>query len=289
MDIFLGSEIQQPDENKAFFHIIPVPLEHSVSYGAGTKLGVETIIKASSQLETFDGIDEPCGLGIYTHQPINCDDEIVKINQQIRQKTHSIAQKKQLPFVIGGEHTVSYGAILGIADAYPLEKIGVIQFDAHADLRDCYENSRFSHACVMKRVVDEGIDLLQLGVRAISVEEINVRGQNPDLIRFFDAQVLCKQPVHKLKIPDNFPKKVYVTVDIDGLDGSIMPATGTPVAGGFSFWQLIDLLNEIAIQREIVGMDLVEFAPIANFHSYDFLAADLAYKMMGIAGRSRKN
>lgn len=283
--IFLGSEIEQPAIEKAFFHIIPVPFEKSVSYGGGTANGPAAIIAASHQLETYDGESEPCLAGIYTHQAIECHQEITALQQSIRTATHAAAAKQKIPFVLGGEHTVSYGAVMGVVDAYPDEKIGIIQFDAHADLRESYEGSIWSHASVMKRLVDEGLPLLQLGVRALSMEEQAVRDAHSGQIHYIDAKQMCRKPMHTLTLPEAFPKKVYLSVDIDGLDSAIMPATGTPVAGGLSFWQLIDLIDSIAQTREIVGMDLVEFAPIKGLHSYDFMAADIAYKMMGIVSR----
>lgn len=285
--IFLASEIEQPDYHKALFHIVPVPYEHSVSYGEGTEQGPSSILKASSQLETYDQLGgEPHEDGIYTHSDIDCRGDAIDVMQRIRQVTHIITEAGKIPFVLGGEHSITFGAVMGVVDAHPNEAIGVIQFDAHADLRESYEGSIWSHACVMKRLTDEGLRIFQLGIRAISMEEIAVRHQFPHQIQYIDAKILCNPPQHQFQLPDDFPQKVYITVDIDGLDGAIMPATGTPVSGGLGWWQLIDLLSSIAEQRQIVGMDLVEFAPIANHHAYDFAAADLAYKMMGIVSRS---
>lgn len=287
-EIFLGSEITQPEEKEAFFHVIPVPYERSVSYGGGTNKGPQGIIEASQQLETTDGISEPCKSGIYTHTALDCQGEAEAVLARIRTLNAQIAGRGQLPIVLGGEHTVSYGAVMGVADVYADEPLGIIQFDAHADLRDSYEGSPWSHASVMKRLVDAGMHLFQLGVRAMSVEEQAVRDAHPERIHYLDARQICKaQPVHDFQLPENFPKKVYITVDVDGLDGAIMPATGTPVPGGLSFWQLIDLLEAVTRQREVVGMDVVEFAPIDGFHVYDYTAAEVVYKMMGLVDRAR--
>ena len=264
--IFLGSEIRQPAPDDALFHVIPVPYEKTVSYGGGTAEGPAAIIEASNQLETYDQLHgEPCRLGIYTQEAVDCRGEAGDILQRIRERTRATAESGSLPFVLGGEHTVSYGAVMGVVDAFPDERIGVVQFDAHADLRENYEGSIWSHACVMKRLVDEGLPLCQIGARAL---------------------LICRPPQHDLRLPENFPQKIYVTVDIDGLDGALMPATGTPVPGGLGWWQLLDLLGSIARQRQIVGLDLVEFAPIRGLHVYDFTAADLAYKMMGITAHA---
>lgn len=288
-NIFLGSEIEQPKEDEALFHIVPVPYEHSVSYGGGTANGPKAIIVASDQLETTDGISEPCNEGIYTHPAIDCDGDAETVMQRIREVNARIAKRGQIPVVLGGEHTVSYGAVMGVADAYPDEPLGVIQFDAHADLRDSYEGSKWSHASVMKRLVDEGMHLFQLGVRAMSVAEQGVRDEHKDRIHWLDAREICRQnPQHSFTLPENFPKKVYITVDIDGLDGAIMPATGTPVPGGLTFWQMVDLIESAARQREVVGIDVVEFAPIDGLHVYDYTSAEVTYKMMGSVARNRK-
>ncbi|MDO4643613.1 MAG: agmatinase [Cardiobacteriaceae bacterium] len=286
--IFLGSEISQPSPDNALFHIIPVPYEKSVSYGGGTAEGPVAIIDASAQLETFDQLgSEPCRQGIYTHAAIDCHGEAGDVLSRIREKVHTVTAQGHLPFVFGGEHTISYGAVMGVVDAFPNERIGVVQFDAHADLRESYEGSMWSHACVMKRLVDEGLPLCQIGVRAMSLDEQAVRDEFPAQIITHDARVICRSPQHEIRLPEYFPQKVYITVDIDGLDSALMPATGTPVAGGLGWWQLIDLLSAIANQRQVVGLDLVEFAPIRGLHVYDFTAADLAYKMMGIIERSQ--
>ncbi|UJF25043.1 agmatinase [Suttonella sp. R2A3] len=288
MGIFLGSEIEQPQEDQALFHIVPVPYEHSVSYGSGTSLGPAAIIEASDQLETTDGVSEPCNEGIYTHPAIDCSGDPEAIMQRIRSVNGKIAARKQIPVVLGGEHTVSYGAVMGVADAYPEQKIGIVQFDAHADLRDSYEGSKWSHASVMKRLVDEGMSLFQLGVRAMSVEEQAVRDAHSDRIHYLDARCLCRQnPTHSMTLPEDFPELIYITVDIDGLDGAIMPATGTPVPGGLSYWQMIDLLESVIGQRQVVGMDVVELAPIDGFHVYDYTTAEVVYKMMGLVSRAR--
>ena len=283
--IFLGSEISQGDVDEALFHIIPAPYEASVSYGGGTAAGPQAIIHASDQLETYDGESEPCDLGIHTHAAVDCRGEAADVLERIRLATRSVAARGKIPFVLGGEHTVSYGAVMGVVDACQGEKIGIVQFDAHADLRESYEGSIWSHASVMKRLVDEGLPLFQLGVRALSIEEKTLRDTLPGQIHHLDAKILCRDGLRHFSLPQNFPQKIYVSVDIDGLDGALMPATGTPVPGGLTYWQLLDLFACALRGREVVGMDLVEFAPIGGLHVYDYTAAELAYKMMGMVAR----
>ena len=166
-----------------------------------------------------------------------------------------------------------------------LSDFGVVQIDAHADLRDAYEGDPLSHASVMKRVVDLGVPLLQLGVRAFCEEEVATRAEYG--VHFIDADELVVNNISRLQLPEGFPRRVFFTLDIDGMDPSVFPATGTPVPGGLGWYQTLALFESVAAQREIIGFDIMEFAPIPGFHAYDFAASLLTYKMMGIVQRYR--
>lgn len=280
---FLGSEIDMAAKDAAKFHIIPIPYERSVSYGGGTANGPSAVLKASWQLETFDGKSHPCEKGIYTHEAINCDGKDEEVMQRIAAASKLAAQNKGIPIAIGGEHSITAPLIKGLLDA-GMDDIGVVQIDAHADLRDAYEGNQYSHASVMKRVVDMGIPIYQLGVRALCDEEEQLRS---DLaIPHIDAETLILNHIKRIKLPSDFPSNVYFTFDIDGLDPSIFPATGTPVPGGLSWYQALSLFKSVARQRKIVGFDVVEVAPIPNIHAYEFTAAHLIYQMMGIVDRA---
>lgn len=278
---FLASEIAQGELGQSKFEIINVPYEETVSYCGGTAKGPKAILEASDQLELWVGTRNPVAKGVHTHQPIDCKQDFSAILQDIKNSVTAAVERQAIPIMLGGEHSVTYGAILGLLEAGESD-FAVIQFDAHADLRDNYEGSPYSHACVMKRVFDHNIPIHQIGVRAYCHEEQQLRESNP-LISYQDAREICRNDIRELRLPANFPKKVYLTVDIDGLDSSIMPATGTPVPGGLSYWQFRDILKDIGEYCEIIGMDLVEFAPIENFHAYDYLAADVLYRMMAAA------
>ena len=165
-----------------------------------------------------------------------------------------------------------------------MQDIGVIQIDAHADLRHAYQGNRYSHASVMKRIVELDIPLFQLGIRALCEEEVETR-QTYD-VHYLDADVLVPKNITAIDLPDDFPERVFFTVDIDGLDPSIFPSTGTPVPGGLGWYQTLSLFEHMAKQRTMVGFDVMEFAPIEGFHAYEFSAALLAYKMMGIIDRN---
>ncbi len=281
--IFLGSEIEQPKPAQAKFHVLPIPYEHSVSYGGGTASGPASIIEASQQLEVWDGKSKPCELGIYTCPSIDCSGDAETVIERIAAATKNILQQGGMPVGIGGEHTITWGIIKGYLDA-GVTDFGLVQIDAHADLRHAYEDNLYSHASVMKRVVEQGIPLFQLGIRAYCEEEMAARQQFN--VGYLDADYLVPNVITEFELPTDFPSKVFFTLDIDGMDPSIFPSTGTPVPGGLGWYQTLSLFECVVKQRQIIGFDLNEFAPIDGFHAYQFAASQLLYKMMGIVARN---
>ncbi len=284
--IFLSSEIDQCPMEQAAFTVLPVPYEKTVSYASGTVNGPQAILAASEQLETWDGHSNPSSMGIHTCVAVDCSGEAEAVIKHIAGAVKNILDAGSIPVVLGGEHTVTYGVIKGYLDA-GFSDFGVVQIDAHADLRDAYEDNPLSHASVMKRICDEGIPLYQLGIRAYCEEEKNTRADNAN-IYYSDADELVPNAIQSIQLPNNFPDKVFFTVDIDGLDPSVFPSTGTPVPGGLGWYQTLNLFESVAKQREIIGFDIMEFAPIESFHAYDFSAALLTYKLMGIVQRNSK-
>lgn len=266
----------------ARFHVVPVPYEKTVSYGNGTAKGPAAIIEASSQLERFDGLSDPGAEGIYTWPAVDCSGKPEQVINLISKNVKSILEIKKMPVVLGGEHTVTWGVIKGYLDAGERD-FGVVQIDAHADLRDAYEGDKYSHASVMRRVVEAGIPLVQLGCRAFCEEEREARKAHKVLA--FDAVDLAPRGTSKIKLPKKFPPRVFFTLDVDGIDPSVLPATGTPVPGGLGWYQTLGLFESVARQRKIIGFDVMEFAPIPGFHAFDFAAALLTYKLMGIVQR----
>lgn len=285
---FLHSEIERLAPEEAFFHIIPVPWEDSVSYGGGTCFGPSAILQASEQLELWDGKSRPADLGIYTAPVVDCFGEGEQVVEKIAQATSEALKLGKMPVVLGGEHSVTWGVIKAylesgfMADDKPT--IGVVQIDAHADLRHAYEDNPYSHASVMKRIVEQGVPLYQLGVRAFCEEEIEARGEYG--VHHIDGEEVVTKNIQSITLPDDFPEHVFFTVDIDGIDPSVFPSTGTPVPGGLGWYQTLNLFESVAKQRKIVGFDIMEFAPINGFHAYDFAAALLTYKLMGIVQRN---
>jgi agmatinase len=271
----------KPEE--ALFHVLPVPYEKTVSYGNGTAKGPEAILKASDQLELWDGKSKPGEAGIHTWPAIDCSGKPERVLDEIAFSVQRILKLKKLPVVLGGEHTVTWGVIKGYLET-GFKDFGVVQVDAHADLRDAYEGDKYSHASVMRRIVEADIPLVQLGIRAFCEEERDARKKHKVLA--FDAVDIVPKSVSKVKLPKTFPKQVFFTMDVDGIDPSVLPATGTPVPGGLGWYQTLALFESVAKQRRIIGFDVMEYAPIEGFHAYDFTAALLTYKLMGIVQRS---
>lgn len=288
-NIFLKSELSDTEKNKDFskFDIIPVPLEKTVSYGKGTSMGPQAIIEASNELERYTGKSEPCLDGIYTHPFLDCNKPIDIVINELQKLTQSVSSKNKIPVILGGEHSITYGAVNGIFKGLELKnknEIGILQIDAHADLREKYENEVHSHASVMYLLSKEKYKIAQCGVRALSKEEADNR-------RKFQITSYSVEEINKsseLSLPQNFPKKIYISFDLDGLDPSIMPATGTPVPGGLGFNESLELIQKLIKDREIVGFDVVELSPIKGFLAYDFTAATLVYKIMELINLNSK-
>ncbi len=280
---FFATDVPDLGPERARFHVLPVPYEKTVSYGGGTRDGPAAILAASGQLERWDGASDPGAEGIHTWPAIDCSGAPEQVIDLIAAGVAKILAMGKMPVVLGGEHTVTWGVIKGYLEA-GVKDFGVVQIDAHADLRDAYEGDRYSHASVMRRVVEAGVPLVQLGNRAYCEEEREARRKHK--VTAFDASDIVPRGTSEIRLPADFPPQVFFTVDVDGIDPSVLPATGTPVPGGLGWYQTLGLFESVARQRRLIGFDVMEFAPIANFHAFDFAAALLTYKLMGIAQRS---
>lgn len=274
----LGAEHSSPDTS--LFNIIPVPYDATSTYTPGSRLGPRAIIEASRQLEAYDHeLDlEPASVGVATLDDVGATVvDPAMMADQVEKAVAAVASRKRLPVVLGGEHTVSVGAVRALArpDA-GTDRIGVVSFDAHADLRDSYQGTRYSHACFLRRAA-EVAECCVLGVRSVAREEVEFARTSG--VRVFYADEM-RRAVGRLDL-DFIPKAVYVSVDVDVLDPSLMPATGTPEPGGMGWYDLIDLLTRIVSGRKVVGFDVVELCPIAGCPAPDFTAAKLVHKLMG--------
>ena len=262
-----------------------------MSYGGGTKSGPAAILAASHQLELYDeelGGEAYLNSGIATLVEPKIPKSLAKALDQLEAIVESVLAAGKMPFVLGGEHSLTAGAIRPFARRH--KDLAVLQFDAHADLRDGYLGEHFSHAAAMRRVLDqpghEHIRLIQVGIRALSKPEADFAAARPTRITMHLGLEQARWDMAAILAPLK-GKPVYITVDIDALDGSIMPATGTPTPGGMTYLQLLAYLRRACEIANVVGMDLVEFAPIKGFHAYDFLAAQLAAKMLNYANAGR--
>lgn len=282
---FHGDDVAPSSPAEALFHVIPVPYEKTTSYGQGTSFGPQAILDASCQLELFDCKSIPASFGIYTAPFVDCSGSEKDILEGIGSAVGACVSLNKIPVVIGGEHTVTLGSINALAQKS--EEFGVVHFDAHADLRDSYLGSQYSHACVMKRIHEKNIPFFQLGTRSYCHEEHTFRKDNN--IPYLDAEEIFKGGIAGFALPPDFPNKIFITFDIDVFDPALMPATGTPVPGGLNWYQVMWLIEKILEERICIGFDVVEFAPIPKLHCAAFTAAQLIYNIMGYFTRSEVN
>ena len=276
---FLGIENKFSFKEKVV--IIPFGLEKTVSYGGGTKKGPKEIIKASHQVELYDeelNCEPYKKIGIKTLKPFKIDNNIKKALKKISDINHKILEKNLFPMTFGGEHSITPGCILPFTKKF--KKICLLHFDAHADLRESYNNEKYSHASAIKRCLDyKNVSIISFGIRNISKNEIPILKKNSKRINIFWAKDKSRWNMNKFKkLIKN--KTVYITFDVDGLDSSIMPATGTPEPGGLFWDETLNIIKIACKNSNIVGADINELAPIKGFNSYNFLVAKLAYKIL---------
>ena len=283
---FLGEELSaaENDAATALFEVIPCGLEKTVSYGSGTAAGPAAIIAASHQLERLIDGDEPCRHGLYTQPQIDTAAPIEKVLDSLRERVAACVARGHIPVTLGGEHSLTYGAVMGLKNSLQAP-FGILQIDAHADLRVAYQGEAHSHASVMHLCSEDGIPIYQLGVRAFCAEEAEARRRYN--VGYRDAGDLVRHQVTDLTLPDDFPEQIYISFDLDGLDPSVLPATGTPVPGGLGFYQALDLVSSACSGRRIVGMDVVELAPSPAHPASNFTAALITYHLIAFAAGRR--
>jgi len=261
--------------------VVPFGLEKTVSYGGGTKNGPKEIIKASHQVELYDEelhCEPYKKIGIKTLKPFKINENIKKALKQISDINEKILNKKLFPITFGGEHSITPGCINPFVKKY--KKLCLLHFDAHADLRESYNGNKFSHASAIKRCLDyKNVSVISFGIRNISASEIPCLKKNYSRINIFWAKDKMKWNLNKFKKMIK-GKTVYLTFDVDGLDSSIMPATGTPEPGGLLWNETLNIIKIASKNSNIVGADINELAPIKGFNSYNFLVAKLAYKIL---------
>jgi agmatinase len=277
---FLGLSEAFSSREESYFHVIPVPYDATSTYGTGSRMGPKAIIDASLNIEVYDHeLDmETAEVGVFTHPELMVSvGDPARMVERIEGEVDGVVSKGKFPVVLGGEHTVSLGAVRALARH---QDFAVVSLDAHADLRDSYQDSPYSHACFLRRAM-ESAECCVLGVRSISREEMDfVRETNVPV--FFADRLARGESIDFGFLPD----RVYLSVDVDVLDPSLMPSTGTPEPGGLSWYRIIELLETLVRGRRIVGFDVVELSPQPGNHGPDFTAAKLVYKLMGLVRRS---
>lgn len=261
------------------FAVVPIPFERTVSFGHGTAQGPENIIDVSCQVELWDEEvkKETWKEGILTEGPVNCKGSIETVFKRIGQKAAQYAaQKRVIPFYLGGEHSVSQALIAPYIKEY--KNLSVFHIDAHADLRDEYEGTPHSHACAL-RPASKCVPVVQAGIRSVGSDEY--RYINKGKVKTFLMHE--NRDIKKLipKVLKSLTGTVYITVDVDGFDPSVMPATGTPQPGGFGWYEGLDLLRAVCQNKKVVAVDVVETSVRKEDDTTEMNVAKLVYRLMG--------
>ncbi|HDP76085.1 MAG TPA: agmatinase [Bacteroidales bacterium] len=255
--------------------IVPVPYDGTSTWIKGADKGPKALLDASANMEIYDieTDSEVYKIGIYTDKPITEDSSPEAMVEAVKERTLSLIDKGKFTVIIGGEHSVSIGTIQAHAQKY--KNLSVLQIDAHTDLRNSYEGSKNNHACIMARA-KELCPIVQVGIRSMdSSEKINL---DPNRVFWAHKIVNCDDWMDKAI--DLLTENVYLTIDLDGFDPSILPSTGTPEPGGLMWYPTIKFIRKVIEKRNLVGFDIVELCPNTDDKASDFLAAKLLYKIL---------
>jgi agmatinase len=282
---FLGADVAA-NYSKAQVVILPIPFEATTTYRRGCENGPSAILHASQQVEYYDEEleQEIWPVGIYTHDPVADTRGEHPVSSEMMLAATEATVSKLIgdgKFVIGlgGEHSIT----AGIVEAYrkaSSEPFTVVQIDAHGDLRHEYEGSIHNHACVMRRIVDMGLPTLQIGIRSICREEADLIKSKP--LSVFRAREIALQPDWMARALASIQtSKVFFTIDLDGIDPTLMPGVGTPEPGGLNWYSLISFIRQVFERHDVIGCDVMELAPITDSVVSEFTAAKLVYKLIG--------
>ncbi len=275
---FLGLSSSESSLEGARAVLIPVPYDGTTTYRAGTREGPRAILAASRELEPYD---EETGIEAYRYGIATLEELPVIVTSpkemvgSVREVGEAVLEAGKLPVLLGGEHLLSLGMIEAVAGRY--ENFSILHLDAHADLREEYQGSSFSNACVMRHAM-EYAPIVQVGIRSLTIEEHRfIRDRN---IPCFFAHELHRDPGLFERVLPCLGPNVYISIDLDVLDPAIMPAVGTPEPGGLSWYEVTDLLRTVIRERRVIGLDFMELNPVPQFVAPDFLAARLVYKTL---------
>lgn len=278
---FLGLPARYGDYARSQFAVLPIPYEATTTFGGGTRHGPRAIIAASQQVELYDEElgRESYRAGAATLDPLEPD---VRGPEAMVRRVYTAAQRivrdGKFLIALGGEHSITSGLVRAVKTRH--KDLSVLQIDAHADLRDSYQGSPYSHASVMRRIHDLGVPAVGVGIRNYSAEEARfIRAAEKPI---FNARV-CRESANWIDpVVSQLTAHVYVTIDIDGFDPAYAPGTGTPEPGGLDWFQVTKLLATVARSRHIVAADVVEVAPLPPSTVTEFLAAKLIYRLIGL-------
>lgn len=278
---FGGLEPDYTGLERSAFVVIPVPYDLTSTYQSGSRRGPLAILEASGNMELYDEeLDrETYRVGIHTAPAVEADASGPEsMLHAVRERVEEAVDLEKIPVLLGGEHSISLGAVQALKRKYPGLK--VLQLDAHADLRESYQGTPYSHACIARRIV-EICPLVQAGIRSMSAPEALYRKESG--IHSFSADFVMAGDANLDRISELLEGDLYITVDLDALDPAFMPATGTPEPGGIDWRALTGLLRRVAKRTRIRGFDVVELSPLPGLVAPDFLAAKLVYRLMGYA------
>jgi agmatinase len=275
---FGGLEGKDYETKETRFSVLPVPYDLTATYATGARGGPRALLEASTHMELYDEElhCEPWRAGIETLALLEeaTTLEPPEMVKRVQAATARILKRGRVPVVIGGEHSITIGVVGAVKESYP--ELSVLQLDAHADLRDTYP---FNHACVARRI-SELCPLVQVGVRSLSAEEAEfLKKEKPEIKTYYAADFINGRCSNE--IVEDLSEEVFITIDLDVFDPSVMPATGTPEPGGLGWYEVLGLLRSVSLRRKVMGFDVVELCPIPGCVAPDFLAARLSYKLMG--------
>lgn len=281
------SDEKLSDYDAARVLIFPIAYEGTVSYGTGTGEGAEAIIEASRNMELYDEeLDaETFRLGIHTLPTLAVEGEPERVMSVVYDHARDLIASDKFICMVGGEHSLTAPMVRAYRERY--ENLSVLQIDAHADLRESYDGTPYSHASVMRRITEDlKVPAVQCGIRSLSADEARAIETLPT--RIFWAKDVARPRLSdeavrdwQAQAIDALSEDVYLTIDVDGFDPSLMPHTGTPEPGGFGWYDVLDLIKRLSRTRRVVGMDLVEYAHTAGADASAFLCAKLIYKSLG--------
>ncbi len=286
-----GGEQLKPEYSgfkKSRVVILQCPYDLTASYKKGTQKGPAAVIDASEHMELFDEElkSETYKVGIYTTPPLDIENLAPEaMVKRVREEVSDILKNEKFPVIIGGEHSVSIGAVEAVAEVY--KDVSVLHLDAHHDLRDEFDGSRFSHACVTRRFIEK-CGVVQVGTRSLSKEEQDFIDTKPEKLTTVNVYDILDNAMWKETAVKALSDTVYISLDLDVFDPAVMPAVGTPEPGGIGWYEMLDFLKLVIRSKKIVGFDLVELMPVEGIVGSDFLAAKLLYRMLGYIFSSAK-